>query len=425
MPPLKQYLVGGAVRALVMGVPANDRDFVVVGETWESMEARGFLPVGAAFPVFLHPETKEEYALARVEKKTGRSHVDFETITDGVGLERDLERRDLTMNAMAMADDGTIVDPFGGRQDIEAKLLRHVGPAFAEDPLRVLRIARFAAQTGFTIAPETLELAKSMAKAGDLGHLTAERVSQEMMKALKAPHRSRFFAVLRGMDALPVVFPEIAALIGQTQPFLHHEEGDSFDHTLLTLDAAPANDVLTAFCVLVHDLGKGLTKKEDLPKHYGHEEAGVPIVSALARRLKLSKEFERAGMKAARYHGHVHKAMQLTGSKFVDIFEQSGGLTQVGDLETVSKVAIADYEGHVNDRVRADPTGGERNAEFFMAVLRAVAAVRPSQFISDDELKAMPPMLIKARLHQWRVAAAKEKIAELRSEADTTPTPGF
>ena len=354
----ESFLVGGAVRDLQMGREPDDRDYVVVGATSTQMLAAGFTQVGADFPVFLHPETGEEYALARTERATGEGHTAFACETDGVSLVDDLSRRDLTVNAMAMSDDGELVDPFGGQADLEARVLRHVGPAFVEDPLRVLRVARFAARfPDFSVAPDTLTLMADMVKTGALGALIPERVALEMVKALRADAPRRFFSVLRDCGALDVVLPELAALDGVPQPLEHHPEGDTWVHTLLVLDqcAAVTSDPVTRFAALVHDLGKGLTPADELPRHHGHEAAGVPVVEALCRRLRLPNEFRDAGVDASSEHLLVHRLPKLRPGTLLKLLDRLGARQSLGRLERLAVVSEADARGRTGRENRDYP----------------------------------------------------------------------
>lgn len=319
---MKVYLVGGAVRDRLLGCPAGDSDWVVVGATAEEMRERGFRPVGRDFPVFLHPETGEEYALARTERKIGPGYHGFEFhAAPDVTLEQDLERRDLTINAMAM-EDGQVVDPFGGREDLAAKRLRHVSPAFREDPVRILRVARFAARfvpLGFSVAPETLALMREMVAAGEADHLVAERVWAELSRACAEPAPGAFVEVLRECGALARVLPEVDALFGVPQSPRWHPEIDTGVHLLLALAAAARakEEPETVFAVLVHDLGKGVTPREVLPRHLGHEARGVPLVRALCERLGAPNAWRDLAVAVAREHLNVHRAFELKPSTVI------------------------------------------------------------------------------------------------------------
>lgn len=319
----KVYLVGGAVRDALLGIPVYDHDWVVVGSTPEAMLEAGFEQVGKDFPVFLHPKTKEEYALARTERKSGVGYHGFDiSAAPDVTLEADLLRRDLTINAMAQAEDGTIIDPYNGQVDLQNRVLRHVSPAFSEDPLRVLRVARFAAKLagfGFELHPDTAKLMTQMARSGELNALTPERVWQEVVKALSCTKPSVFFELLDQVDALSVLFPELVRLKGVEQPLKHHPEGDAFVHTLMVLDASAelSDELAVRFAALVHDLGKGLTPPELWPKHHGHEAAGVPEVAKLCKRYRIPKKIQQLAEKVTEWHGLIHNGLDSDGLPFL------------------------------------------------------------------------------------------------------------
>ncbi|MEO5331692.1 MAG: multifunctional CCA addition/repair protein [Magnetococcus sp. YQC-5] len=342
------WMVGGCVRNALLGLPVKERDWVVVGETPERMLARGFKQVGADFPVFLHPQTKEEYALARTERKTGRGYKGFAVdFSAGISLEEDLFRRDLTINAMAMDVMGTLIDPFGGREDLERRLLRHVSPAFAEDPLRVLRVARFQAQLaalGFVITPATMTLMAGLVQAGELADLTVERVWLETVKALESEVPAVYFRVLDQCGALEVVFPEIAALKGKIHSPQYHPEGDAFEHALLTLEYASAvtSDPVVRFAAFVHDLGKGETPIEKLPHHYGHEERGARIVAALCNRMRAPKRFARLALLVAAHHMRCHRVLEMRPGKVMALLEALDALRQPAGLEDFVMACSAD-----------------------------------------------------------------------------------
>ncbi len=314
---MKIYQVGGAVRDRLLNIKTHDRDWVVVGSTTYEMLAQGFQQVGKDFPVFLHPKTNEEFALARTERKVGHGYTGF--ICDSsqsVTLEDDLRRRDLTINAIAEDEQGNIVDPFNGQADIASKTLRHVSNAFTEDPLRVLRVARFAARfyhLGFTVAPETLLLMQEITAQGELDHLVPERIWKELSRALMESNPEIFINVLRECGALKIVFPEIDALFGVPQPEKHHPEIDTGEHILLGLRYAAENNFSSRvrFAVLLHDLGKALTPKAELPKHIAHEERGIKPINALCNRIKVPNEFKELALLACKYHTHCHRALEL------------------------------------------------------------------------------------------------------------------
>ncbi|NNF51376.1 MAG: multifunctional CCA addition/repair protein, partial [Gammaproteobacteria bacterium] len=320
-------LVGGAVRDELLGLEVRERDWVVVGSTPEAMTAQGFRPVGKDFPVFLHPDTNEEYALARTERKSGRGYKGFTVHADPeVTLEEDLERRDLTINAIAKDSEGRLIDPFSGLADIEMRRLRHVSPAFIEDPLRILRVARFAARfryLGFSVADETMLLMRTMVDAGELTDLVAERVWRETESALTTRNPEVYFSVLYECGALKTVFPELARLFGVPQPERWHPEIDTGIHTLMVLAQAAnlSEDTAVRFAALTHDLGKGITPPEKWPSHRGHEELSVALVLALCARLKVPNEYRDLAVHVARFHGHCHRAAELRPRTILKVFE--------------------------------------------------------------------------------------------------------
>lgn len=314
---MKIYRVGGSVRDRLLGLPHADSDWVVVGGTPEEMVALGYTPVGKDFPVFLHPQSREEYALARTERKSGRGYKGFQVhASPDVTLEEDLRRRDLTINAMAQDEDGTLIDPFGGRGDLETRMLRHVSPAFVEDPLRILRVARFAARLaplGFTVAPATLALMKDMAMAGELHDLAAERVWTETARALGEQRPWVYFQVLRDCAALARLFPEIDALFGVPQRADYHPEVDTGVHTLMVLEQAAklSTDLRVRFAALTHDLGKGTTPPAEWPRHVGHEHRSVDLVKAFCKRWRVPNDCRDLAVLVARHHGVCHRAEEL------------------------------------------------------------------------------------------------------------------
>ncbi|MFI4921405.1 MAG: multifunctional CCA addition/repair protein, partial [Gammaproteobacteria bacterium] len=324
---MKTYLVGGAVRDRLLKLPVKERDWVVTGATPAELTALGYTPVGKDFPVFLHPETKEEYALARTERKTGHGYHGFEFMSaPGVTLEADLQRRDLTINAIAGDESGTLFDPYGGEKDLKARLLRHVSPAFSEDPVRVLRVARFAARfasLGFKVAPETLELMRGMSADGEVDHLVPERVWQETLKALACERPSVYFEVLRECGALKRVFPELERLYGVPQPAKWHPEIDTGVHVMMVVDQAArlTPDLTVRFAALTHDLGKGTTPKDILPHHYGHEDRSVKLVEDLCARLKTPREFKELAVIVAKQHGLVHTAEEIRSDTLLKLLE--------------------------------------------------------------------------------------------------------
>ncbi len=348
---MRIYLVGGAVRDQLLGLEAKDRDYVVVGATPQEMAALGFRPVGADFPVFLHPETKEEYALARTERKTGTGYKGFTVYSaPDVTLEDDLRRRDLTINAMAQADDGTLVDPFGGAEDLRNGVLRHVSPAFSEDPVRILRVARFAARYakwGFHVAHSTNTLMRRMVENGEVDALVPERVWMELERVLAEERPSVFFNVLRGCGALERLFPEIAALFGVPQPEQHHPEVDTGVHALQVVDQAArlSADTRVRFAALTHDLGKSQTPRSEWPGHIGHEEAGVFIIKRLCQRLRVPNDFRDLAILVARYHGRCHRAAELAAPTLLETLEALDAFRRPERLEQFLLACAADAHG--------------------------------------------------------------------------------
>lgn len=321
------YKVGGAVRDRLLGRPVSDIDWVVVGATAEQMQALGYRPVGADFPVFLHPKSGEEYALARTERKSGRGYGGFTFhASPEVTLEQDLIRRDLTINAMAEDDQGNICDPYNGQKDLEARILRHVSPAFAEDPLRVLRVARFAARyagMGFSVAPETIELMRELGDSGELQALTAERSWKEIARALMEDQPQVFIQVLRDCGALKQLMPELDALFGVPQPEAHHPEIDSGIHTLSVLEQAALHQqpLSVRWACLLHDLGKGLTPEEEWPRHIAHEQRGLKLIKAVNQRFKAPRECQELALLVGEYHTHCHRALELRASTLLELLQ--------------------------------------------------------------------------------------------------------
>ena len=363
---METYLVGGAIRDELLGLAPGDRDWVVVGATPEQMLDAGFRPVGRDFPVFLHPHTGEEYALARTERKSGRGHRGFVVDADpSVTLEEDLQRRDFTINAIARAADGALVDPYGGAADIRARVLRHVGPAFAEDPLRVLRAARFMARLaplGFQVAPETMALMRAMVAAGELETLVPERVWQELRKALAAPRPSAFLSALRGCGALAVVLPEVDALYGVPQRAEYHPEVDTGVHQELVSDMAaqlaPGDD-LAGFAALTHDLGKALTPAHVLPRHIGHEGAGLKPLARLCERLRIPTAHRRLAEAVCREHLNVHRLAELRDATVLELLERCDAFRNPGQVQRIALCCEADKRGRLGSADADYPQGPE------------------------------------------------------------------
>ncbi len=345
---LEVYLVGGAVRDQLLDLPAPDRDWVVIGSTPEQMVKLGFEPVGKDFPVFIHKSTGEEYALARTERKTARGYQGFEfNASPDISLEEDLQRRDLTINAMAQNTNGELIDPYGGQADLNAGILRHVSDAFSEDPVRILRTARFAARFGFTIAHETLALMKDMVANGEVDALVAERVWQEMHKALLTERPQTFFSVLRDCGALARVLPEVDDLFGIPQTAKYHPEIDTGIHTLMVVEQAAklSADPLVRFAALVHDLGKAVTPKSVLPSHKGHEKAGLPIIKTLCERLRVPKKYQSLALAVAEYHLHMHKMLELKPATVVKMLSGTRALMDDERAQQIALCCLADARG--------------------------------------------------------------------------------
>jgi tRNA nucleotidyltransferase (CCA-adding enzyme) len=389
----------------LLGLPVKERDWVVVGGTREELLRLNYREVGRDFPVFLHPDTHEEYALARLERKVAPGYRGF-TVEFGsqVTLEEDLARRDLTINAIARAEDGSLIDPYGGKRDLEARMLRHVSEAFSEDPVRVLRVARFAARfapLGFRVAPETLELMRDMVQRREVDALVAERVWQESEKALREPAASIFFQVLRDCGALKSVYPEIDALFGVPQPPRWHPEIDSGVHTLMVLDQAAAltEDVATRFAALVHDLGKGQTPPTEWPSHHGHEERSVALIEGLAARLRVPSEYRNLALIVARFHGIVHRAFELKPKTLLDFMERADAFRRGDRFAQALLACEADSRGRAGLESRPYP-----QRAYVLAARDAAAAIRPS---TEDIAAQSGPQIAQA-LHDRRIHAIGE-----------------
>lgn len=406
---MKVFLVGGAVRDRLLGRPVKDRDYVVVGATPEEMRAQGFRQVGADFPVFLHPDTHCEYALARTERKSGSGYRGFVVHADPhVTLEQDLARRDVTINAMAEGEDGTLYDPYGGQRDLEARVLRHVSPAFVEDPLRVLRVARFAARLGFAVADETRELMRTLALSGELASLAPERIWTEVERALADPWPARFIEVLRECAALAQILPEVDALFGVPQPPAHHPEIDTGAHTLLALAMAAqlSPDARVRFAVLVHDLGKAATPQSEWPRHRGHEQRGVPLVTALAARLRIPREYAELARLVTALHLQVHRALELRPETVLDTLDKLDGWRRPERVEPFLLACEADARGRAGLQQRAYP-----QAEYLRAAWTAARAV-DTRAIAQ---RGLPGPAIAASIRRGRLAAVQEFVHARRA----------
>ena len=382
---MKAYLVGGAVRDQLLNFPVTERDWVVVGETPEQMLAKGYKTVGKDFPVFLHPETHEEYALARTERKTAPGYKGFMVHAEpDVTLEQDLIRRDLTINAMAMLPDGQLIDPYNGQADIQAKLLRHISPAFSEDPVRILRLARFAARyahLGFSVAPETMSLMRQMVNNGEIDSLVPERVWAETHKVLTEQTPVAYFTTLKECGALACVFSEIQQLFGVPQPERYHPEIDTGVHCLLSLEQAVmlTPSPVVRFAVLTHDLGKGVTPKEKWPSHRGHETAGLPILKSLCQRLRVPNNFAKLAVQVMQYHTHCHRIFELRPATLVDTLAAIGAFKPENSLSDFVLACEADARGR---------TGLEKNdypqASYCLAAQQAGLSVDTSEIMQGN-----------------------------------------
>ncbi|HHB12009.1 MAG TPA: multifunctional CCA addition/repair protein [Chromatiales bacterium] len=408
------YLVGGAVRDELLGLPVKERDWVVVGARPEDLLAQGYKPVGKAFPVFLHPETHEEYALARTERKVAPGYHGFEfQATPDVTLREDLRRRDLTINALARDREGRIIDYYGGLEDLRRRVLRHVSEAFAEDPVRVLRVARFYARyrpLGFRIAAETRALMRRMVDDGEVDALVPERVWQELVRALAEPAPGGFVEALLDCGALARVFPEIDRLFGVPQRPGWHPEVDSGLHTLRVIEAAarltPSRAV--RFAALVHDLGKGVTPRSQWPSHRRHEAQGVPLVEGLCRRLRAPRRFRELGMLAARWHLHVHRVMELRPGTIMKVLERCNALRDPARFAHLLLACEADHRGRKGHELRPYP---QRAA--FLRLLDAARSIQPRDVMTDG--LAGPE--IGAVLRIRRIEAIRATLARLRHRA--------
>jgi tRNA nucleotidyltransferase (CCA-adding enzyme) len=399
---MQVYLVGGAVRDALLGLPVKERDWVVVGGSREELRRLAYREVGRDFPVFLHPDTHEEYALARRERKVAPGYRGFAVeFGPEVTLEEDLARRDLTINAMARSADGIMVDPYGGRRDLESRILRHVSDAFVEDPVRILRVARFSARfspLGFTVATETMELMRSMVQRHEVDALVPERVWQESERALREEGASNFFKILRECGALARIFPEIDALFGVPQPPRWHPEIDTAIHTFMTLDQAVAlsADPRLRFAALVHDLGKGETPQSQWPSHRGHEERSAALIEALCDRLRIPNDYRDLAVLVARYHGLVHRAFELRPSTLLDLFEKADAFRRPERFADVLAACEADARGRSGLTMKPYP-----QRHYVAAARDRAAAVKPSA----EDLATCSGAAIAERLRERRVRA--------------------
>ncbi len=401
---MKAYLVGGAVRDRLLGRPVAERDYVVVGATPQDLLSMGYQQVGKDFPVFLHPETKEEYALARTERKTAPGYHGFVVHADPtVTLEQDLRRRDLTINALAEDEGGELIDYYGGLPDLENRVLRHISAAFAEDPVRILRVARFAARyadLGFTVAAETMELMRGMTDAGEVDALVPERVWQELAKALGEARPSRFFDVMRACGALERLLPEVSRLYGIPQPAKWHPEIDTGVHTMMVVDMAArlSADPAVRFAALTHDLGKGTTPTEILPSHKEHEQRSVELIEDVCARLKAPRRYCELARVVARYHGLAHKVDELRPGTILEMLEGADAIRRPERFEQMITSCEADFRGRAGYEERHYPQG-----QRLRRLLAAVRAVDAGVIASGED----DPAKIPQRIREARIAAIR------------------
>jgi len=407
----KIYCVGGAVRDRLLGLPVQDHDWVVVGSTPEDMVAQGFQPVGKDFPVFLHPHTHEEYALARTERKTARGYKGFAIYAaPDVTLEQDLLRRDFTINAIAQEFDdkqgsGNLIDPHNGIADLRAGILRHVSAAFGEDPVRILRAARFAARFGFSIAPETLALMRDMVDNGEVDALVAERAWQELARGLMEKKPSRFFETLRSCGALAKILPEVDALFGVPQPEKYHPEIDCGIHTLLVVDDAARHDysLEVRFAALAHDLGKATTPKGILPRHIGHELRGVELVKKLSQRMRVPCDCRDLALLAARYHGDIHRARELRAETVIKLFQSTDAWRRPERFTQLLQVCASDARGRTGHEQDAYP-----QADYLLQLLAAARAVDAGEIAKQ----CADSGTIAAAVQRARIGAIKNLVLQ-------------
>ena len=409
------YQVGGSVRDKFLGLPVADRDWVVVGATPQEMETLGYRLVGKDFPVFLHPQSHEEYALARTERKVGPGYKGFTVhATPDVSLEEDLRRRDLTINAMALAPDGTLIDPFGGGADLQQRRLRHVSPAFSEDPVRILRVARFAARfasLGFEVAEETLTLMRTMVEAGEVDALVPERVWAELLRALSEATPSRFFEVLRACGALRVLLPEVEQLFGVPQPPQYHPEIDTGVHIMQVVDRAAqlSTDAAVRFAALLHDLGKGTTPREEWPRHIGHEERGLGLVEDVCRRLRVPNDYRDLAVLTAKYHGLCHRAEELRPATILDTLQALDAFRRPQRFEQFLLACEADSTGRPGHERQPYP-----QADLLRRMLELAASVDASALAAQG----MKGEAVATELRRRRIAVIRTARVEAGANSE-------
>ena len=402
------YLVGGAVRDSLLDLPVRDKDWVVVGSNAKLMKEQGYLQVGRGFPVFLHPQTKQEYALARTERKVGAGYLGFEfDASEFVTLEQDLLRRDLTINAIAESSEGQLIDPYNGRQDIQDRVLRHVSPAFAEDPLRVLRVAKFAARfarLGFTVAPETLKLMSNIVQSGEIDALVRERAWQEIEQALGSSAPDVFIAVLRDCGALKSILPEVDRLFGVPQPVKYHPEVDTGLHTLLSLQQAVrlTDDPVIRYATLVHDVGKGVTDKANWPSHHAHEALGLPLQADISKRLHVPNEFAKLAALVCEHHTKMHRIKELRPATLLKLIEALDGFRRPERVQKFLLACEADARGRTGLEERDYPQNAylttilnELSQLDLGALLKEEKPKNPEEFVQQSRLSLLSDILTR------------------------------
>ncbi|MEO6824683.1 MAG: multifunctional CCA addition/repair protein [Nitrosospira sp.] len=410
---MKTYLVGGSVRDEILGLPVTDHDYVVVGSSPDEMIQLGYRPVGKDFPVFLHPESQEQYALARTERKVSRGYKGFEVYASPeVTLQEDLARRDLTINSIAKDQDGNIIDPFDGVADLEAGLLRHISPAFTEDPVRVLRTARFAARFGFRIAPETLALMSEMVHNGEVDALVPERMWQELARGLMERKPSRMFYALRECSALARIMPEVNTLFGVPQPAQYHPEIDTGVHVMMVIDHAASKNysLQVRFAALTHDLGKGTTPPEEWPRHIGHEVRSVQFLRALCERIRVPNEARDLALLVARYHGDVHRAMELRPATIAGMLQAVDAYRKPERFEEFLQACACDFHGRPGYAKKPYLQAG-RLLEAFIAARSVDAGAIAAELARTISDSGRLPAAISTKVGEARIAEIKIRLA--------------
>lgn len=409
---MKTYLVGGSVRDELLGLPVKDHDYVVVGAAPEEMERLGYRPVGKDFPVFLHPQTNEQYALARTERKISLGYKGFEVFTSPqVTLQEDLARRDLTINSIAKDADGNIIDPFNGVADLEAGILRHISPAFAEDPVRILRAARFAARFGFRIAPETMTLMNDMVHNGEVDALVPERVWQELARGFMERTPSRMFYILKECGALARIIPEVNVLFGVPQPEHVHPEIDTGVHIMMAIDYAAAQNysLPVRFAALTHDLGKGTTSPEEWPRHIGHEARSIELTKNLCERIRVPKESRDLALLVARYHGDVHRAEELKPSTMANMLQVVDAYRKPRRFEEFLQACACDFHGRPGYAIRPY-VQADRFRKAFLAAKKVDAGAIAAELRQNLPESTALPSAINTKVRTARIARIKAEL---------------